>query len=110
MESIKKEAHLIKVQWNGANKYQVSGSLGDQCVVDVKPTVMHRQPQQAELVVGHDGSGGLGVGVVIGLSIADGAGDAGVGVGSQCSSHSRWTKRIVQTERSSLQKKLLLNL
>ncbi|GJX82998.1 crooked neck-like protein 1 [Tanacetum coccineum] len=35
MESIKKEAHLTKVQWNGANKYQVSGSLGDQCVVDV---------------------------------------------------------------------------
>ncbi|GJR90679.1 hypothetical protein Tco_0214690 [Tanacetum coccineum] len=33
MESIKKEAHLMKVQWNGANKYQVSGSLGDQCVV-----------------------------------------------------------------------------
>ncbi|GJR07408.1 heat stress transcription factor B-4-like protein [Tanacetum coccineum] len=35
MESIKKEAHLMKVQWNGANKYQVSGSLSDQCVVDV---------------------------------------------------------------------------
>ncbi|GJV04721.1 hypothetical protein Tco_1338290 [Tanacetum coccineum] len=35
MESIKKEAHLMKVQWNGANKYQVLGSLGDQCVVDV---------------------------------------------------------------------------
>ncbi|GJY59861.1 heat stress transcription factor B-4-like protein [Tanacetum coccineum] len=35
MESIKKEAHLMKVQWNRANKYQVSGSLGDQCVVDV---------------------------------------------------------------------------
>nr|GFB65624.1 hypothetical protein [Tanacetum cinerariifolium] len=35
IESIKKEAHLMKVQWNGANKYQVLGSLGDQCVVDV---------------------------------------------------------------------------
>ncbi|GJR22314.1 heat stress transcription factor B-4-like protein [Tanacetum coccineum] len=35
MESIKKEAHLMKVHWNGANKYQVSGSLGDQCIVDV---------------------------------------------------------------------------
>ncbi|GKF24039.1 hypothetical protein Tco_0076361, partial [Tanacetum coccineum] len=35
MESIKKEAHLMKVQWNRANKYQVSSSLGDQCVVDV---------------------------------------------------------------------------
>ncbi|GJS26793.1 hypothetical protein Tco_0487413 [Tanacetum coccineum] len=30
MESIKKEAHFMKVQWNGANKYQVSGLLGDQ--------------------------------------------------------------------------------
>ncbi|GJZ30173.1 heat stress transcription factor B-4-like protein [Tanacetum coccineum] len=35
MESIKKEAHLMKVQCNGANKYQVSGSLGDQYVLDV---------------------------------------------------------------------------
>nr|GFC80067.1 hypothetical protein [Tanacetum cinerariifolium] len=35
MESIKKEAHLMKVQWNKENKYQVSCSLGDQCVVDV---------------------------------------------------------------------------
>ncbi|GKD98380.1 hypothetical protein Tco_1382277, partial [Tanacetum coccineum] len=35
MESIKKEAHLIKVQCNRANKYQVSGLLGDQCVVDL---------------------------------------------------------------------------
>nr|GEZ97890.1 hypothetical protein [Tanacetum cinerariifolium] len=35
IESIKKEAHLMKVQWNGANTYQVSGLLGDQCVVDV---------------------------------------------------------------------------
>ncbi|GJZ77731.1 heat stress transcription factor B-4-like protein [Tanacetum coccineum] len=29
MESINKEAHFMKVQWNGANKYQVLGSLGD---------------------------------------------------------------------------------
>ena len=36
MESIKKEAALLNVQWNGANKYQVSSSMpGDQCVVDV---------------------------------------------------------------------------
>nr|GEX51491.1 hypothetical protein [Tanacetum cinerariifolium] len=27
MKSIKKEAHLMKVQWNGANKYQVLGPL-----------------------------------------------------------------------------------
>ncbi|GJS82553.1 hypothetical protein Tco_0749094 [Tanacetum coccineum] len=35
MESIKKEAHLMKVNWNGGNKYQVAGLFGDQCVVDV---------------------------------------------------------------------------
>ncbi|GJT74390.1 putative transposase, mutator type, MULE transposase domain protein [Tanacetum coccineum] len=35
MKSIKKEAHLMKVQQNGANKYQVSCLFGDQCVVDV---------------------------------------------------------------------------
>nr|GEV15495.1 hypothetical protein [Tanacetum cinerariifolium] len=35
VESIKKEAHFMNVQWNGANKYQVSSSLGDHCVVDV---------------------------------------------------------------------------
>ncbi|GKE36113.1 hypothetical protein Tco_1455435, partial [Tanacetum coccineum] len=28
----------MKVQWNGANKYQVSGSLGDHCVVNVLST------------------------------------------------------------------------
>nr|GEY98034.1 hypothetical protein [Tanacetum cinerariifolium] len=38
MQSIKKEAYLMKVQWNGANKYQVSGLLGDQCVMDVAAT------------------------------------------------------------------------
>ncbi|GKC10424.1 hypothetical protein Tco_1007206 [Tanacetum coccineum] len=61
MESIKKEAHLMKVQWNGENKYQVS-----------------------EPAVGQDGSGGSGVGAVIGLSTVDGQGGAGgtsVGVG-----------------------------
>ncbi|GJW76725.1 uncharacterized protein Tco_0138407 [Tanacetum coccineum] len=66
IESIKKEAHLMKVQWNGANKYQVSGSLGDQ--------------------FGQDSSGGSGVGAVIVLSVADGQGGgcgAGVGVSSQ---------------------------
>ncbi|GJT78872.1 crooked neck-like protein 1 [Tanacetum coccineum] len=35
MESIKKEAHLMKVQWNGSNKYQVLGLFSDQCIVDV---------------------------------------------------------------------------
>ncbi|GJR36166.1 hypothetical protein Tco_1211850 [Tanacetum coccineum] len=35
MESIKKEAYLMKVQWNEGNKYQVSGLFGDQCIVDV---------------------------------------------------------------------------
>ncbi|GJZ60896.1 heat stress transcription factor B-4-like protein, partial [Tanacetum coccineum] len=150
MKSIKKEAHLMKVQWNGANKYQVSGSLDDQCVVDVVTRIYScrkckltwipckhvgaacwnialndrvappleawhisqssasRQAQQAEPAVGQDGSGRSSVGTVIGLSDADGAGTAGgasVGVGSHGSSHSRWKKRIVQTERMSPQKR-----
>ncbi|GJZ47898.1 hypothetical protein Tco_0601730 [Tanacetum coccineum] len=58
----------------------------------------------AEPTVGQDGSGGSGVGDVIGLSIADYACGAGVGVGSQCSSHTRWTKKKVETVRISLQK------
>ncbi|GKB97111.1 hypothetical protein Tco_0983248 [Tanacetum coccineum] len=82
MESIKKEAHLMKVQWNGENKYQVS-----------------------EPALCQDGSGGSGVGAVIGLFTANGAGGAGGGVGSQGSSYSRWTKRRVQTKRISPQKR-----
>ncbi|GJX74177.1 hypothetical protein Tco_0312772 [Tanacetum coccineum] len=152
MESIKKEAHLIKVQWNGANKYQVSGSLGDHCVVDVVEYMegnilsqdttnlwdqvlgeVHmstnnfatqascpggnnaeasdsasRQTQETEPVVGQDGSG---ADVVIGLSAAADEGGAsgpgGTSVDSQGSSHSRWTKRRVQTKRISPQKRTL---
>ncbi|GKC29485.1 hypothetical protein Tco_1036779, partial [Tanacetum coccineum] len=75
-----------------------------------------RQAQQAEHVVGLDGSGGLGVGkvlnaygsgvgVVIGLSVIGGQrGHVGVSVGSQSSSPSRWKKRRVQTQRLSPQK------
>nr|GEW85345.1 hypothetical protein [Tanacetum cinerariifolium] len=65
-----------------------------------------RKPQQVEPAVGQDGLGGSSFGVVIGLSVADGAGGesgTSVGVGSQGSSHSRWTKRRVQTERISPQ-------
>ncbi|GKD59778.1 hypothetical protein Tco_1297287 [Tanacetum coccineum] len=85
MESIKKEAYFMKVQWNGANKYQVSGSLNDQCVMDVVTMTCSsrkweltgipcgnnaeangsasRQAQQTKPVVGQDGSGGSGAGV-----------------------------------------------
>ncbi|GKD97227.1 hypothetical protein Tco_1381124 [Tanacetum coccineum] len=61
------------------------------------------QAQQTEPAVGQDGLGGSGAGVVIGLSAA--AGEGGAGVASQGSSHSRWTKRRVQTERISPQKR-----
>nr|GEW65588.1 hypothetical protein [Tanacetum cinerariifolium] len=149
MESIKKEAHFMKVQWNIANKYQVSGSLGDQCVVDVvgRPKKKrNRSKHEDELfvkdgklsmkrrtitcqscgnigynketckgqgqkatTVGQDDSGGLGAGAVIGLSDAAGEGGAGdpggAGVASQGSSHTRWTRRRVQTERFSPQKR-----
>ncbi|GJR51675.1 hypothetical protein Tco_1402196 [Tanacetum coccineum] len=162
-ESIKKEAHFLKVQWNGANKYQVSGSFGDQCVVDVvtmtcscRKWELTRIPYKHDVAacwnmalndqvapppkswvnhcywlttwretyshkvgrprkkIGQDGSGRSDVGPVIGLSIADGQGGAGgpggAGVGSQGSSHTRWTKKRVQTERISPQKELPLNL
>nr|GEV87145.1 hypothetical protein [Tanacetum cinerariifolium] len=66
-----------------------------------------RKAQHAEPAFGHDGSTGSGVGDVIGLSVAD---CAGGGVGSQGSSHTIWTKRIVQTLRSSPQKTIPLNL
>ncbi|GJS00217.1 hypothetical protein Tco_0316725 [Tanacetum coccineum] len=75
----------------GSNNAKASGSAS-------------RQAQQAEPVVSQDGSGGSSVGAVIGLSAIDCAGGVGVGVGSQCSSHTRWTKRRVQTLRISLQK------
>ncbi|GKD99440.1 hypothetical protein Tco_1387424 [Tanacetum coccineum] len=58
MESIKKEAHLIKVQWNGGNKYQVSGSFGDQCVVDVVTRTCSCE-NNAEAVVVHLGKQNL---------------------------------------------------
>nr|GEX83097.1 hypothetical protein [Tanacetum cinerariifolium] len=114
MESIKKEAHLMKVQWNKANKFQVSGSLGDQCVVDVVSDTTprnlggnnaeasasaSRQAQETKPAVGQDGSVGSDVDAVIGLFAATGEGGAngpgGAAVASQGSSHSRWTKRRV---------------
>ncbi|GJV08041.1 crooked neck-like protein 1 [Tanacetum coccineum] len=182
MESIKKEAHFMKVQWNGANKYKVLGipckhvvaacwnmALNDRAapppeawvnpcywLTTCRETYSHkvgrpkkkrkrskheeelfvkngklskkrrtitcqscenirhnkatckgqggnnaiangsasRQAQQAKLVVSQDGSGGSGVGAVIGLSVVDGAGGAGgtcVGVGSQASN---WLERL----------------
>ncbi|GKE10437.1 hypothetical protein Tco_1413988 [Tanacetum coccineum] len=45
-----------------------------------------------------------GLSAIDGQCGAGGAGGAGVGVGSQGSSRTRWTKRRVQTERISPQK------
>ncbi|GJX20939.1 hypothetical protein Tco_0223616 [Tanacetum coccineum] len=110
MESIKKKAHLMKVKWNGANKYQVLGSLSDQCVVDVhhprsvgKSLLLvdymegkillqggnnaeasgstSKGAQQTEPAVGQDGSGGSGGGVVIGLSASQGGAGGPGGAG-----------------------------
>ncbi|GJT04331.1 hypothetical protein Tco_0838793 [Tanacetum coccineum] len=66
----------------------------------------YKQAQKTEPAVGQDGSGGSGVGAIIGLSFAAGEGGAGgAGVASQGSSHTRWTKRRVQTEIISPQKR-----
>ncbi|GJR19035.1 hypothetical protein Tco_0967562 [Tanacetum coccineum] len=86
IESIKKEAHLMKVQWNGANKkWELTGiPCGNNAEGSGSAS---RQAQQTEPAVGQDGSGGSGAGTVIGLSVA--AGEGGVGVASQGSSHTR---------------------
>ncbi|GJY71315.1 hypothetical protein Tco_0475018 [Tanacetum coccineum] len=82
MESIKKEAHLMK-ELTGIPCGKNAKTRGSASM----------QTQQADYVVGQDGSGGLGVGVFIGLSAAGGQpGHTGVGVGSQSSSSTRWTK------------------
>ncbi|GJR85282.1 hypothetical protein Tco_0209293, partial [Tanacetum coccineum] len=105
IKSIKKEAHLMKVQWNGANKkWELTGipckhvvaacwnmALNDRATPspEKRGGSASRQAQQTEHVVGQDGSGGSSAGVVIGLSDAAGQGGAGgpggVGVGSQVS-------------------------
>ncbi|GKB04416.1 hypothetical protein Tco_0832559 [Tanacetum coccineum] len=67
VEYIKKEAHLMKGQWNGGIKYQVSWSFGGNNV-EANSSVF-RQAQQAEPIVSQHGSG---VGAVIGLFVAGG--------------------------------------
>ncbi|GJS09928.1 hypothetical protein Tco_0366724 [Tanacetum coccineum] len=47
MESIKKEAHFMKVQWNGATKYKVSGLLGDQSCWNMALNGRATPPQEA---------------------------------------------------------------
>ncbi|GKE24437.1 hypothetical protein Tco_1435949, partial [Tanacetum coccineum] len=115
MESIKKEAHLMKVQWNGANKkWELTGipcmhavaacwniALNDRATPPSETWInpcgnnseasgsASRQAQQTEPAVGQDGSGGYGVGAIIGLFAAAGEGGAGglggAGVASQVS-------------------------
>ncbi|GKB73526.1 hypothetical protein Tco_0934938 [Tanacetum coccineum] len=80
-----KDAPFVK---DGDNNAKANGSVS-------------RQAQQEKPVVGQDGSGRSGIGAIIGVSDADCTGSAGVGVGSQGSYHTRWTKRRVQTVRIS---------
>nr|GEY67067.1 hypothetical protein [Tanacetum cinerariifolium] len=102
MESIKKEAHFIKVQWNRANKYQFSSSLAcwnmalnDRATPPPEAWVgrpkkkRKRSKHKDEPFVKDGKPSGTSVGAIIGLSAADGqcgadgTGGAGVGVGSQ---------------------------
>nr|GEY43094.1 hypothetical protein [Tanacetum cinerariifolium] len=117
-ESIKKEAHLMKVQWNGANKYQVSGipckhvvaacwnmALNDPATPPQKLRKGRTITCQSCGKIGHNKATYKGQG----LSVAAGEGGAGdpggAGVASQGSSHTRWTTRRVQTEIISPQKR-----
>ncbi|GJX90059.1 hypothetical protein Tco_0343385 [Tanacetum coccineum] len=109
MESIKKEAHLMKDQVLGEvhmsnNTFATQASClgGNNAEANGSAS---RQAQQTEPVVGQDGLGGSGAGAVIGLSAAGQGGPGGAGVGRQGSSYTRWTKRRVQTERISPQKR-----
>ncbi|GKE98966.1 hypothetical protein Tco_0022317 [Tanacetum coccineum] len=73
-----------------------------------------RQAQQTEPAVDQDGLDESGAGAVIGLFAAAGEGGAGdpggAGVSSQGSSHTRRTRRRVQTQRISPQKRTLTQL
>ncbi|GJV99089.1 hypothetical protein Tco_1554341 [Tanacetum coccineum] len=129
MESIKKEAHLMKVQWNGANKYQVSCSLGDQCVVDVvgRPKKKRKRSKHEDEPFVKDGNlsrkgrtitcqscgntghnkatcKGQGGNNAEAGGEGAGGGPGGAGVARQGFSRTRWTKRRVQTQRISPQK------
>nr|GEW69743.1 hypothetical protein [Tanacetum cinerariifolium] len=146
MESIKKEDHLMKVQWNGANKipckHDVAAcwemDLNDRATPPPKAWVnpcywlttwretysykvgrprkkRKRSKHKDEPFmkdVGQDGSGGSSGGDVIGLSITAGQGGTGgldgACVGNQSSSYTRWTKKRVQIERISPQKRTLI--
>ncbi|GKC26202.1 hypothetical protein Tco_1033496 [Tanacetum coccineum] len=93
MESIKKEAHLMK-EWTGIPcKHVVSAcwnmALNDWAAPPPEAWVnpcgnnaeaigsVSRQAQQTELAVGQDGSGGSGAGIIIGLPAAAGQSGAG---------------------------------
>ncbi|GKA18086.1 hypothetical protein Tco_0697923 [Tanacetum coccineum] len=105
MESIKKETHLMKVQWNGGNKYQVSGSFGDQSCWNmalnnrVTPPLkawenpcywlIHGGKHTLTRNIGHNKATCKGQGQKATIGGACCASGAGVGVGSQISSHTR---------------------
>ncbi|GJW90649.1 hypothetical protein Tco_0168202 [Tanacetum coccineum] len=91
-------------QWKRNLKLYKNDSVRIRARCDEKVPVF---TMSQEPVVGQDNSGGSSVGVVIGLSAADGQGGTGgpgVGIGSQGLPHTRWTKRRVQTVRISPQK------
>ncbi|GKC93871.1 hypothetical protein Tco_1159313, partial [Tanacetum coccineum] len=154
MKSIKKEAHLMKVQWNGANKYQVSGSLAcwnmalnNQAAPPLEAWVnpcywlttrreiySHKvgRPRKKRKRSKHEDEPFVKDGKLSrkgrtitcqscgntwhnkaackgqGRKATTGGNNAeAIGVGSQGSSDTRWTKRRVRTERISPQKRTL---
>ncbi|GJR04671.1 putative reverse transcriptase domain-containing protein [Tanacetum coccineum] len=128
-ESIKKEAHLMKVQWNGGIKYQVSRlfacwniALNDQeapppkawvnlCYWLDRPKKKRKRSKHKDELFMKDG--GSGIGVVIGLSVAagqDGSGGACVGVSIESYhlwlkiNHGVLTRKLLQKKKAKLDK------
>nr|GEZ22169.1 hypothetical protein [Tanacetum cinerariifolium] len=105
MESIKKESHFMKVQWNGANKYQVLACkslllvdyMEENILSQGRPKEKRKRSKQEDEPFVNDG-----------LSAADGQGGAGgpagadVGVGSQASDNGNFP--IVNEEDLILKK------
>nr|GEU74642.1 hypothetical protein [Tanacetum cinerariifolium] len=94
--------HDVAACWNIALNDRVTPA--PKALQQCRSSSASRQAQQAEPAVGQDGSG---VDAVIGLSVADYAGGAGVGIGSQEEIMVMIRKRLQKTKATSYNAKLM---